>query len=112
MSKRIITELPIKGGESKFLRIAIVYRIGGMNFFTGSNQRRGLYIDVAPITKGNGYFSVTAFSGSCIFVKEMNRFSAKTLATFVPDEATVNRMVRIVLRDNNIELEEAYECQN
>ena len=48
---RILAELEVTNGNASHIRISIVYRIGGINYFTSENQKRGLYIDVTPITK-------------------------------------------------------------
>ena len=48
---RILAELEVTNGNASHIRISIVYRIGGINYFTSENQKRGLYIDVTPIVK-------------------------------------------------------------
>jgi hypothetical protein len=109
--KRILAELPVKSGGDKttHLRISVNYRIGGTNFFTYENQKRGLYIDVSPIGKSPNCVSYVGFSGTCMHVKEMKRFNQKTLNEYVPNPESIMRLVQDVIGRNNIVLEKEFE---
>lgn len=110
--ERIIKDYKVVKGNANTLRVKLMYDIGGMNYFSGNNERRGLYISVSPITINKsscGKFntiSYNGFTGSKIFVKEMKRFSKKTLETFQPDAEQLQRLIEYVKQDNGIELAE------
>jgi hypothetical protein len=101
---RILAELEVTNGNASHIRISIVYRIGGINYFTSENQKRGLYIDVTPITKSENCISYTGFSGTCMFVKELKRFSQKQLDTFKPTQEQIDKVLNHVLGCNNMQV--------
>ena len=57
--KRIEGESEEVGDKIKFLKIEVAYSLGGMNFFDGKQNRRGLYVHFNHVEKENrgGYFS-------------------------------------------------------
>lgn len=66
------------------LKIECYYNKGGMNYFTGSVEKRGYYVSVCPVEivkSDNGILSVsyTAFTGIKKLLFEVNRKSAKSL---------------------------------
>ena len=105
--KRIIKEFKIIGGNTKanVLRLTLEYRLGGHNYFTGSNNPRGLMLSCSPLEVGDGWVGYVGFSGTNSHVLEMKRFSQKTLDNFVPDEAQIKRLVDHVIRDNDLKVE-------
>lgn len=110
MQKRIIKELPILNHTANILKVQLYYSKGGMNYFTGDNEKRGLYLSVSPVTRTQNEFgrseSFTAFSGIKKCVKEMARFNQKQLDTFVVDEADMKQLIDHVVRKNGLELAE------
>ena len=108
--KRVIKELKVIKGDANIVRISVDYRIGGMNYFTSNLQRRGLYLDVTPltVTKGDGYSTTSyrGFSGSCMFIKELKRFSQKQLNETNPTKEQLRQVIDHVLSQNEIEVEE------
>ena len=109
MQERLLKELPILNHKANILKVKLYYSKGGMNYFTGSNERRGLYLSVSPVTRsqhdwGGRSESYTAFSGVKKCVKEMARFNQKQLDTFVVDEADMKQLIDYVVRTNNLEL--------
>jgi hypothetical protein len=61
----------------------LFYSLGGINYFSGENNRRGIYLSVTPVTlSDNGGFtseSSVMFSGLKMLLKELKRFSKKEL---------------------------------
>lgn len=110
--ERIIKDYKVVKGAANTLRVKVMYDIGGHNYFSGKNERRGLYLSVSPLTISKsscGNFnttSYTGFTGSKVFVKEMARFSKKTLETFEPDAEQLQRLIEYVKQDNSIEVAE------
>lgn len=70
-------------GEFKHTKVTLSYSLGGINYFTGDHNRRGIYLAVTPVTvSGDGVFSSESsvmFSGLKMLVKELKRFSKKEL---------------------------------
>jgi len=74
-------DYPLKGYKS--VKVSLYYSLGGMNYFTGKVDPRGIYLSVTPVTVNDmgGWISesYTMFSGFKHLVKEINRFSKKQL---------------------------------
>jgi len=68
------------------LKVEVYYHLGGANYFQGTNESRGLYVSVVPVTrsKGEGYTSESfvGFTGAKKLVLPMAKFSAKKCAEF------------------------------
>lgn len=95
-----------KNDAATHLRVEMYYNIGGMNYFTGRQERRGYYLSISPVTRNGIMESFTAYSGVKFLLKEVSRKSAKAekqaedLATeLAPD------YIDIVCRRNGVELE-------
>ena len=109
MSKhsKVIKEIKILSGNSKanILEVDITYQIGGMNYFSGGSEPRGLYLGCSPIEKGDGWRGFVGFSGTKVFVKDMKRFNAKTLAEYTPSDEDVQKLIDHVVNKNELVLE-------
>lgn len=102
--KRKLNLIPVKGGESTHIEIELYYSKGGMNYFNGRNEARGLYISVQPITRTDRCVSFMAFSGIKQHVKEMKMFTQKSFDSFEPDATLIQQMIDHVLQKNNLTL--------
>ena len=61
------------------LKMEVYYNKGGFNMFTHENVRRGIYFSISPVKRDGIWESYTAFSGTMVCVKELNRKSDKAL---------------------------------
>jgi hypothetical protein len=110
MSKRISKEyLPLEANpKATHLKVEVYYDLGGANYFTGGVEARGLKLSVSPVSRAESEFGVTesytAFSGSKLHLKSMNRFNQKACESFVVDEETRNNVIQYVLNYNNLSL--------
>lgn len=110
MNKTISKEyLEVAQGDATHLKVEIYYSMGGMNYFSGRSEARGIYISVSPVTRTlhEGKFwteSYKGFSGTKQHVKEMNRFSQKIADAFIVDETIKNNLIQIVSQKNEIKL--------
>jgi hypothetical protein len=110
MNKTISKEyLDVAQGDVTHLKVEVYYAMGGMNYFSGRSEARGIYISVSPVTRtlfdGKHWTeSYKGFSGTKQHVKEMNRFSQKTADTFIVDETIKNKLIQIVCQQNQIKL--------
>lgn len=102
--KRLLVSFEVIEGDCTHLDVEVYYDKGGMNYFTGNLERRGLYLSVQPLTKSAQSIGFTAFSGVKKLVKEVGRYSHKALAEFVVDYETMNSMVEHVVQKNNLKL--------
>jgi hypothetical protein len=63
------------------LKVEVYYSLGGLNYFTGRQEKRGYYLSVTPveIEDHGGYRTetVTLFSGVKELLKEVTRRSKK-----------------------------------
>jgi len=104
MHKRLLLSLPTLEGGFTHVDVEVYYSKGGMNYFTGSVERRGYYLSVQPLNKTSNSVSFTAFTGVKQLVREAGRFSSKVLAEFVVDYDMMNTMIEHILEKNNIKL--------
>ena len=73
--ERYIERSDLKGATH--LEVSVYYTKGGDNYFSSSTIRRGYYLSVIPVTKGNGMIGFTMFTGRKKFLLETSRYSAK-----------------------------------
>lgn len=98
--------IPVLTGDATHLKIEVYYSKGGMNYFTSSNEKRGIYISVTPVTKGENSERFVGFSGTKSLLFEMKRFNQKTLDTIEVDAEYEKQLIDHVCQKNNITLEE------
>lgn len=107
---RVLANLEVAKGGATHIVVKLRYDIGGMNYFTSQSVVRGLKLSVTPVSKtisACGRYSstvTTAFSGISKHMKDMKRFSQKTLDTFEVPQETINELVNYVCSQNAIEL--------
>ncbi len=111
MSKttRILKQLEVATGSATHVEVSIYYSKGGMNYFSGNNEARGLYLSVTPVTirkyeGGGSSRAFTAFSGVKQHIKDMGRFSEKVLNEEVMDEEMFKKLLDHVLEKGKITL--------
>ena len=102
--------LKVTKGNATHIKVELYYAMGGMNYFTGNSEARGLYLSVTPVSRtehGNGMISesYTAFSGVKELVKPMTRFSQKVLDTFEVGEQSISNLLSYVLDKTGMEVE-------
>ena len=61
------------------LKVEIYYEKGGYNMFTHEPEKRGIYFSISPVKCEGICECYTAFSGSKVCIKELNRKSDKSL---------------------------------
>lgn len=100
--------LPLKENNRGYNHIVvkIYYDLGGMNYFTGINERRGIYVTAYPSFVDKFTETYTAFTGSKMLLKELKRFSQKSLYEIDFNGENVVRVIDSVLLKNNLKLEE------
>jgi hypothetical protein len=106
---RILKELEVATGEATHVEVSLYYSKGGMNYFSGNNEARGLYLSVTPVSitkyEGGGIGrSFKAFSGVKQHIKSMARFSEKVLNEEVVDEVMLKKLLDHVLEKGKITL--------
>jgi hypothetical protein len=100
--RRKIIEIPVQGKDANTVTVELMYSKGGMNYFTGDNEARGLKLHVTPEMVTDRSRSFIGFSGIKKHVLDMKRFSQKTLDEFPVDTTLVERMVDHVITKNNL----------
>jgi hypothetical protein len=103
--------LEVATGNATHLKVELYYSLGGMNYFTGANEARGLYLSVSPVTRtvyefGGASESYVGFSGIKQHVLSMGKKNQKTFDGFKIDEALRTRLINHVCEKNNITLKE------
>lgn len=75
-------KLILKENDNKWnvLEVTTSYHLGGQNYFTGNNEKRGYYLHVQPMEIHGNCITVTGFSGIKYCLKEVKRKSAKAEA--------------------------------
>jgi len=71
--------------ESEYAKIEVSYSLGGRDYFTGNNERRGIYVFFMTVEKSKTGESYRPFaSGNFkILAVELNRFSKKKMQAIV-----------------------------
>jgi hypothetical protein len=93
--------------KATHLKVSLYYSMGGMNYFTGTNERRGIWLSVSPVTRtvypeGGSSEGYTAFTGVKECLKEMARFNQNTFDRFSIPETNLERMIDHVCEKNGI----------
>lgn len=114
MKKRLIRMPEVAEGKATHLKIEVYYAIGGMNYFSSSVEKRGLYLSVSPVSRskheGIGFSeSYTGFSGIKEHVLDMARFNQKKFDSYVVDETQLQKLIDYVLVRQNIVLKETIQ---
>ena len=89
------------------IRVEVYYNMGGMNYFTGSSEARGLFLSVSPLHVKERSTSYLGFSGYKTLVKRMSRFSAKVLENYTPEQSLVDKLVQSVVEKNKLKIIES-----
>ena len=100
---RILNHLKLKN-TTKVLEIELYYHTGGMNFFAGQTEERGIYLSVTPADITKNSRCITAFSGTKLCLKPVKRFSQKEFNTFTYKSEDLQKLIDHVLRKNKLEL--------
>lgn len=79
--------------KSTHIKICFCYDLGGMNYFTGREKKRGYYLTVYPVEKKNGMESFTAFTGVSECVEECKRQSKKAEANALEKLPAYEKMI-------------------
>lgn len=88
-------------GDNTHIEVSLSYSLGGVNYATGRNERRGYYLYVTPIKveERNGYSSVRTilFGGTKMFMspQEISRKSKKQrdIASIAATEEIIQSLV-------------------
>ena len=96
--------LEVAEGTATHIKVKVYYDLGGYNYFTGQSVSRGIKLSVSPVSKGDGFESYTAFSGTSRHLKDMTRYNKKTCENFVVDPIEEQALIDYVCRENNIKL--------
>jgi len=109
-NERVFTKyLPATGHDCTHIKVELYYYLGGYNYFTYKEEKRGYYISVTPVSRSErqGYTmeSVTMFRGVKQLIKEVARKSVKaaTEATALAVEAE-QRLIEYVCRNEGVEV--------
>ena len=112
--KRILKEIPILESDLNktlittkvnVLEVSLEYSKGGMNYFTSSIEKRGIYLHVTPLQKGDRWTAYVGFSGVKQLWKPLQRFSQKQLNECVVPDTTINNMIKYVVNKHNLKLQ-------
>lgn len=76
MASIIIKDIPTEN-ENEFIEVSMYYSLGGYNVWTGDNDRRGYWLSVSKVEKGDGWVKQALFEGRKMFLKEVKRKSKK-----------------------------------
>ena len=102
--------IPVESGGATHVKVQVYYSKGGMNYFSGTVEKRGIYLSVSPVrvSEGDGYVSeeYTAFSGVKELLEECARYNAKRFDATEPPAETVKKLVDHVCAKNGIRIKE------
>jgi hypothetical protein len=102
--------LPLEPNSSAtHLKVEVYYSKGGMNYFTSSNEKRGIYLSVSPVTRRENSESYMGFSGVKKHLVDMARFSQKTFDNFVVTPEIEKELIDHVCQKNGVKVLEVTE---
>ena len=61
------------------IKVEVYYALGGINYFTNTQEGRGVYLSVTPVEVGDIFEKFSAFSGYKTLVEEANRYSSSLI---------------------------------
>ena len=93
--------------KNKVLEVEVYYDLGGMNYFAGHTESRGIYLAVQPVEISKDFRSYTAFSGTKLLMLPLNKFSQKKLDEYIPSEEDIEKILNHVLAKNQLTLKAA-----
>jgi hypothetical protein len=102
MNKKRLLSIPVDGNGCTHVEVELYYSKGGMNYFSGRNEARGLWLSVSPVERGDRFVKYSAWSGIKKHVKEMKMFSQKAIDTFTPNEMEIEEMINTVISNNSL----------
>lgn len=73
------------------IEITVDYNKGGYNYFSYTEEPRGYYLHVQPLTRGNNTITFTAFTGVKMLIEECKRLNRKRLAELQADEIELSK---------------------
>ena len=85
-------------------KIEVYYSKGGMNYFSSTNESRGIWVSVSPVTRKENSESFTAFSGIKQHILDMARFSQKKFDSVVIEPELEQKLIDVVCQKNNIKV--------
>ena len=93
-----------------YMKVHTYYDLGGMNYFSGNVEKRGIYMSITPVqrnTSDEGYTSevTTAYTGTKFLMQEVSRWS-KLLMKYTPTNQELEASIKHVANENNITLED------
>lgn len=97
--------------ESTFIKAKLFYDKGGMNYFSGKEERRGYYLSVSPVERSGNIETYTMFTGTKVFISSAKRFSKKVAENHMLDfslrgwRTDYDWLLDRVLEDNKLTLE-------
>ena len=75
MTRKLLESIPYEGMKNgTHLDVEVNYSKASFG-----SQRRGFYLSVTPVTRGNGIKSVVLLTGTRALILETNRFSEKQM---------------------------------
>lgn len=97
--------LSVQGDGVNCLKIEVYYHLGGMNYFTYKEEKRGYYLSILPIDKKGNIETCVAFSGIKILLLEVKRKSNKSYNEALKlAEDLEEKYIKYVCDRNNLEL--------
>jgi hypothetical protein len=107
INKKYIDVAPNEEGVTH-IKVETYYSKGGMNYFNSTNEPRGIYLSVSPVTRScheGKYWSESfkGWSGIKKHLVDMARFNQKKCDTFVVDAETEKHLIDYVLNKNKLE---------
>lgn len=87
MGMKFYQKLNTQIGKATHLNVKVDYEKGGINYFSGQQNARGMYVYIQPVEKKNGMESFMLLgemheTGFKIFVRPMGRKNQKTIDDF------------------------------
>lgn len=98
--------IPIQSKDANYLKVELYYDIGGYNYFTCKETRRGYFLSITPVDRSDkgGYFteSITLFRGVKQMILPVDRKSEKSAQTALGlYKKEVRDLIRYVVDSDN-----------
>jgi hypothetical protein len=108
INKKYIEVAPNEEGITH-IKVETYYSIGGMNYFNGTNEARGIKLSVSPVTRScheGKYWSESykGWSGIKKHLVDMARFNQKKCDNFIVEAETEKQLIEYITNKNNLKI--------
>lgn len=94
----------VPSGDVTHIEVALIYKKGGVDKFSGVDYARGVYLSVEPVRRSDGLSLLGGFGGELMLVKRIDRLTSRCFDDVEVDFLMMNKLINFVVGKNGLEL--------